>query len=119
MQNVEADVRLETIALSEDARALNGTVVVRNLSFQKWVVVRFTLDNWQTRSEVSARYQESLPGGGFDRFAFAIRLVDVLPRIEAKTMQLAVRFSIEGREMWDNNRSENYKVEFSRRKLLP
>ncbi|KZO95187.1 carbohydrate-binding module family 21 protein [Calocera viscosa TUFC12733] len=118
LQNVEGDVRLETITLSDDARALNGTIVVRNLAFQKWVVVRFTLDDWQTRSEVSGRHNESLPGGGFDRFAFSIRLVDVLPRIEAKTMQLAVRFSIEGREMWDNNRGENYKVEFSKRKLL-
>ncbi|EJU05740.1 hypothetical protein DACRYDRAFT_20130 [Dacryopinax primogenitus] len=116
LQNIEADVRLESVTLSEDARALNGTIVVRNLSYQKWVIVRFTLDNWTTRSEISARYVDSI-SDGFDRFAFSIRLVDVLPRIEAKTMQLAVRFSIEGREMWDNNGERNYRVEFWKRRV--
>jgi hypothetical protein len=27
--------------------AMRGTVLARNMSFQKWVAIRFTLDNWQ------------------------------------------------------------------------
>ncbi len=40
---------------------VDGVVRVCNLAFEKWIAVRFTLDKWQTPSEVTARYKESLP----------------------------------------------------------
>ena len=41
-------VILERVELQPDAPlALKGTALVRNISFQKWVTVRFTLDHWQ------------------------------------------------------------------------
>ncbi|KAJ7207610.1 hypothetical protein GGX14DRAFT_635703 [Mycena pura] len=69
---------------------LCGTLLVRNATFEKHVFVRFTLDEWCTTSEVSARYVASLPGPpsafspveepqpgpGWDRFEFAVRLTD-------------------------------------------
>jgi hypothetical protein len=39
---------------------VEGVVRVRNLPFEKWIAVRFTLYKWQTTSEVTARYKESL-----------------------------------------------------------
>ncbi|KAF8314420.1 hypothetical protein DL93DRAFT_2097186 [Clavulina sp. PMI_390] len=38
-----------------------GTILVENVSFGKSVHVRFTLDEWQTTSEVGATYVDSLP----------------------------------------------------------
>lgn len=35
---------------------------MRNLSFEKTVAVRFTLDDWQTTSEVLCGHNASLPG---------------------------------------------------------
>ena len=42
-------VVLERIELVANSGPLNlrGTVIVRNVAFQKWVAVRFTMDHWQ------------------------------------------------------------------------
>ncbi|KAI0668387.1 putative phosphatase regulatory subunit-domain-containing protein [Trametes maxima] len=111
---LDADLALEGLVLSEDGTSLNGTARVKNLAFEKWVAVRFTVDSWQTTSEVTARYAESLEGGVFDRFAFSIRLGDMLARIEEKTMFFALRYNVAGREIWDNNDTQNYKVTFAK-----
>jgi hypothetical protein len=39
---------------------VRGTLLLRNVAFEKHALVRFTLDGWQTTSEVSARYVTSL-----------------------------------------------------------
>ncbi|KAH9897637.1 hypothetical protein C8Q73DRAFT_641564 [Cubamyces lactineus] len=58
-----ANVFLETLALPRTRPpTLRGTVLVRNLSFEKTVAVRFTLDEWQTTSEVLCKHVVSLPG---------------------------------------------------------
>ncbi|KAI0285225.1 putative phosphatase regulatory subunit-domain-containing protein [Russula brevipes] len=108
------DVAVETIDLV--GSTVEGVVRVRNLAFEKWIAVRFTLDKWQTTSEVTARYKESLPHGTMDRFMFAIKLTDVLSRAEEKTLFLAVRYSVDGREIWDNNNGRNYQVRVVREK---
>ncbi|EIW63916.1 uncharacterized protein TRAVEDRAFT_61761 [Trametes versicolor FP-101664 SS1] len=58
-----ANVLLETLALPRTRPpTLRGTVLVRNISFEKVVAVRFTLDDWQTTSEVLCKHVVSLPG---------------------------------------------------------
>jgi hypothetical protein len=108
------DVAVESIDLI--GTTVEGIVRVRNLTFEKWIAVRFTLDKWQTTSEVTARYKESLSDGTFDRFVFAIKLADVLSHAEEKTLYLTVRYSVAGREIWDNNSGRNYQVRIVREK---
>ncbi|KAF7359149.1 CBM21 domain-containing protein [Mycena sanguinolenta] len=110
----ELDVKLQALTLGDDGTSVTGTVAVRNIAFDKWVAVRFTFDDWQTTSEVTARYSHSLSGGKVDVFSFTIRLNDLLARIEGKVMILAVRYSSAGREMWDNNGGGNYRARFKR-----
>lgn len=112
--NPAQDVYLETLEIAADGKSLRGITRVRNLAFEKWVAVRFTLDNWQTVSEVSAEHFESM-GAMSDRFVFSIRLQDLLSRIEEKTMFIALRYTVGGTEIWDNNGGLNYRVEFAKR----
>lgn len=99
--------------------AMRGTVLVRNVSFQKWVAIRFTLDHWQTVSEVACQHVSHVPPGttgdeGWDRFSFNIRLEDYKRKIEERILLLCVRFSIDGEEWWDSNMGANYRFSFKR-----
>lgn len=123
--SLDRDIFLERIYLSDDLRSVRGTVQVKNLSFEKWVAVRFTLDHWATVNEVSAEYSESIKEGSADRFVFSIKLNEVLnwPRgaglNETKTIFLCLRYTTNGREIWDNNDGANYQLDFRKRPALP
>ena len=113
----DSDVLLEELCLSNDGQSIQGKVRVKNLAFSKAVAIRFTFDQWQTTSEVTGRWMESLGGAEWDRFGFTIRLNDLLARIEGKTLVLAVRYTVAGKEIWDNNGGRNYVATFTRTKI--
>ncbi len=123
--SLDKDIFLERIYLSDDLRSVRGTVQVKNMSFEKWVAVRFTLDHWATVNEVSAEYSESIKEGTADRFVFSIKLNEVLnwPRgaglNETKTIFLCLRYTTGGREIWDNNDGGNYQLDFRKRPAQP
>ncbi|KAG1742692.1 carbohydrate-binding module family 21 protein [Suillus paluster] len=98
---------------------LSGTLLVRNLAFEKHVAVRFTLDDWQTVSEVRAQYVVSIPSlpsafissssskttvgdlvglaadhRGWDRFSFIIRLEDYTHSLGSRVLWLAARYRV-------------------------
>ncbi|PWN28964.1 hypothetical protein BDZ90DRAFT_135472 [Jaminaea rosea] len=124
--SVDKEIFLERIYLADDLRSVKGTVRVRNIAFEKWVAVRFTLDDWVTVNEVSADYAESVKDGESDRFTFSIKLNELLnwPRgaggHETKTMFLCLRYRTGGNaEFWDNNDGLNYQLDFRKRQLPP
>ncbi|KAI8942020.1 hypothetical protein NX059_000127 [Plenodomus lindquistii] len=110
-----APVRVERIFLASDNQTLVGTIACANISFQKFVVARFTLDYWKTTSEVVAEFNHDVrkkqKEDGYDRFNFNIKLVDQA-NLESKTLLLCVRYQVGGQEFWDNNNSMNYQVDF-------
>lgn len=114
-------VRLERVWLSNDHKFLIGSVVVANLAFSKAVTCRFTLDYWKTTSEVSGEYicevTPRVAQQGHDRFNFSIKLSD-LANLETKTLYFAIRYSVNGQELWDNSNGTNFQVDF-RKKMLP
>ncbi|KAG8765153.1 hypothetical protein FRC15_007180 [Serendipita sp. 397] len=110
---------------------LRGSILVKNVAFEKGVAIRFTLDNWQTTSEVVCQYVCSLPGLpspfpperiapgtqplSWDRFSFVIRLEDVERKLAERTIYLVARYSAVGvGEWWDNNNGANYKLAFKK-----
>ena len=110
----DTDLYIESLFLDDERKALRGIIMCKNMSFQKWVAARFTLDWWQTTSEVTATHKDSVKGGVYDRFSFNIKLDDILSRIEEMTMFLAIRYNTDGREIWDSNAGQNYKVLFEK-----
>ncbi|WVQ77739.1 hypothetical protein IAR50_007429 [Cryptococcus sp. DSM 104548] len=110
----QSELYLESIFLNDDRQSLRGIILCKNLSFQKWVAVRFTFDWWQTTSEVTGVFKESVKGGQYDRFMFTIKLGDLIPKIEQKTLFLAARYNVDGREIWDSNGGQNYQVLFTK-----
>jgi Carbohydrate/starch-binding module (family 21) len=111
-------VRVERVYLSSDNKTLIGVVAVQNLAFHKQVTARFTFDYWKTTSEVAADYSNDIRrkqvNDGCDRFNFIIKLNDQA-NLENKTMFFCVRYDVNGQQYWDNNRSINYQVEFSKK----
>lgn len=121
---------------------LTGTALVRNVSFQKSVVVRFTLDDWATVSEVGASWTahlDTLPASlvlppsesitlgdllvrreieesakdGWDRFTFNIKLGDYTSSLVNRTVFMVAKYQAGGvGEWWDNNAGTNYTVRF-------
>ena len=108
------DIGMETLEIAADYKSLKGTAVLRNIAFEKRLSIRFTFDEWQTVSEVTGEWQSTLVGGYADRWSFVIKLQDMLARIEDKKMFIALKYTVDGREIWDNNGGENYKAEFRR-----
>ncbi|KAF8898252.1 putative phosphatase regulatory subunit-domain-containing protein [Gymnopilus junonius] len=114
--NLNSDVALEEMVLSAEATSILGKVRVRNIAYAKSVAVRFTFDSWQTTSEVTGKYVASL-SSEFDGFSFSIRLNDLLATIEGKTLIVAIKYMVEGKEIWDNNFGHNYLATFKKTKM--
>ena len=110
--DASADVGLEDLSIAAEGTTLLGRVRLRNMAYTKELVARFTFDNWLTTSEVSGKYLETIDAV-FDRFTIMIRLGDILPRIDGKTLIFALRYTVAGREIWDNNHGRNYVATFS------
>lgn len=102
-------VTLENCSVSE--HALQGTVRVRNLSFQKDVRVRVTFDSWRSYQDVACAYlQKRFGGPETDIFQFDIALPKVL---DAKRKIEFCLFYLAGghaEPFWDNNNGQNYSV---------
>ena len=131
-------VRLKSITpiltrFGQQPLLLHGIVHVRNIAYEKQVAVRYTLDDWETTSEIRACYAYPLPAsparrgaalpgapidpgnGAWDQFSFAIPLMlRAPPNDPPRTLLLAVRFTVPGKgEWWDNNGGDNFRIVLS------
>ena len=89
-----------------------GTVKVKNISFEKSVTLRYTLDNWKTFTNVSTTYEPSgIRGDRFDTFSFKVECPSTL-KVGTKLV-FAIQYLVENsREFWDNNNGENYEIAY-------
>ncbi|WWD20126.1 hypothetical protein CI109_104602 [Kwoniella shandongensis] len=115
------NVILERVELQNGTGQLTmrGTVIVRNVAFKKWVAVRFTLDHWQTVSEVSGTHVCHIPAAtsgdeGWDRFSFSIKLEDYKRKLEERQVLLCLHYSVDGSDWWDSNDGMNYSFTFKK-----
>lgn len=100
------NVALESAAVTDPiCLTISGIVRVRNLDFHKSVHVRYSLDAWQSYSDLQAEYIPNSCDGFSDKFSFTIfgNSMEIGQRIE-----IALRFSCKGEQFWDNNHGINY-----------
>ena len=117
-QHLSLPVRVERVFIISSNIELIGCVTVSNLAFKKDVIVRYTLDDWNSYSDIAAEFIISLPklshSGGHDLFKFKISLAGQ-GDLEPRTLLFCVKYNVNSKEYWDNNNSANYQVNFKRR----
>ena len=110
-------VQLEFARFSSESSLIVGKILVKNITYQKDVVLRFTFDNWQTISEIRAFYdfqqndETSSKIEGFDRFTFNIKVNEFINlNSEPRCITFCVRYNVINEEFWDNNFGKNYQL---------
>lgn len=100
------NVSLESALLTEVALlAISGIVRVRNLSFHKFVHVRYSKDNWASFSDLQATFVPNSSDGFCDNFSFTLygHTLNIGERLE-----FAIRYDCSAGQFWDNNGGTNY-----------
>lgn len=90
-------------------RALSGTVKVRNIEYEKKVMVRISFDGWKSFRDVSCQYMHSTYGSA-DTDIFSFELALPKPSISRRATEFCISFQCGQKIHWDNNLGRNYKI---------
>lgn len=90
-------------------RALSGTVKVRNIEYEKKVMVRITFDGWKSFRDVSCQYMHSTYGSA-DTDTFSFELALPKPSISCRATEFCISFQCRQKTHWDNNHGRNYRI---------
>lgn len=84
-----------------------GRIRVRNLTFEKCIIVRYTFDGWRSIEDIIATFIPGASNTTTDTFFFHI-----LPpkRDVERKMEFAICYRVCGCEYWDNNFGDNYRL---------
>ena len=103
----ERRVSLEHCTVDDVLLAVSGTIRVANISFEKHVAVRYTINGWMTYTDEVAKYAHG--GGKSDQFTFKIHLPDYFDF--SSRMEFSVMYVVAGQTFWDSNFGANYRIE--------
>ena len=105
----ESNVSLENVIVKSNENDLTGTVKVKNISFEKRVIIRSTTDNWSSHQDVNCSFVDNNTSSSvtiiYDTFSFKLSLND-----SNDNVQFCVCFQSPQGEYWDNNDGKNYKL---------
>nr|XP_060633647.1 protein phosphatase 1 regulatory subunit 3A [Anolis sagrei ordinatus] len=108
LQKVRAQkVWLESVEFLPGITCMKGTIRVLNVSFEKLVYVRMSLDNWLTYYDILGDYVPNSCDGETDQFLFKISLVPPYQRDGAK-IEFCIRYETSAGIFWSNNDNKNY-----------
>ncbi len=89
--------------------AFTGVIRVLNVSFNKAVYIRSTMDNWATYFDHPAEYVQGSNDGDTDKFSFKLSFAP--PYItHGSRIEFVVRYETSDGDFWANNSSMNYVV---------
>ncbi|XP_043084385.1 protein phosphatase 1 regulatory subunit 3A [Puntigrus tetrazona] len=105
----EQKIELESLELHSGTTTLRGIVRVLNISFDKTVYVRTSLDSWKSHFDLLAEYVPGSNSGGTDCFSFKLTLVP--PFVEEGTrVDFCLRYETTLGTFWANNNEKNYSL---------
>ncbi|KAJ7329713.1 hypothetical protein JRQ81_015887 [Phrynocephalus forsythii] len=108
LQKVRAQkVWLESIEFLPGMTCMKGTIRVLNVSFEKFVYVRMSLNNWLTYYDVLGEYVPNSCDGETDQFSFKLSLVPPYQRDGVK-VEFCIRYETSVGIFWANNDNQNY-----------
>ncbi|XP_066118245.1 protein phosphatase 1 regulatory subunit 3A [Saccopteryx bilineata] len=98
---------LESAEYLPGSTSMKGIIRVLNISFEKLVYVRMSLDNWQTHFDILAEYVPNSCDGETDQFSFKISLVPPYQKDGGK-VEFCIRYETSIGTFWSNNNGTNY-----------
>ncbi|KAI8992253.1 putative phosphatase regulatory subunit-domain-containing protein [Pilobolus umbonatus] len=101
-------VKLVTLYWNSDLQVVQGSVMVENLAYEKTVVIRYSLDDWDSYEEVKGVYVSSQDSQ--DEFSF-----EIYPQ-SSYSIDLAVQYQVNQRVYWDNHDGDNYHLSWLKKK---
>lgn len=112
-------VALENVIVKQNEGAVDGTVKVKNLDFEKEVLIRATSDGWRTHEDTYCAFVETGPlnkngASIYDTFGFRLQLP-----IHSRKLDFCVCFRCHDTEYWDNRNGENFTIEKSSVRKTP
>lgn len=98
---------LESTEYLPGSTCMKGIIRVLNISFEKLVYVRMSLDDWQTHYDILAEYVPNSCDGETDQFSFKIALVPPYQK-EGNKVEFCIRYETSVGTFWSNNKGTNY-----------
>ncbi|XP_004641395.1 protein phosphatase 1 regulatory subunit 3A [Octodon degus] len=98
---------LESTEYPPGSTSMKGIIRVLNVSFEKLVYVRMSLDDWQTYYDILAEYVPNSCDGESDQFSFKISLVPPYQKDGSK-VEFCIRYETSLGTFWSNNNGTNY-----------
>lgn len=104
---------LENCVASDRDLAVSGVIRVANISYEKKVIVRYTLDYWKTFKEIPTTYVPNSNDVATDRFMFILHLPAGFGHVSAESnhLEFAVQYLAGTADHWDSNGGSNYAVD--------
>ncbi|NXA81186.1 PPR3A phosphatase, partial [Thryothorus ludovicianus] len=114
----EQKVMLESVLLLPGITCMNGIVRVLNVSFEKQVYVRMTLNNWLSYYDILAEFMPNSCGSETDQFCFKISLVPPFQKDGTK-VEFCIRYETSVGTFWANNDGKNYTLICHKKETVP
>ncbi|KFV44302.1 Protein phosphatase 1 regulatory subunit 3A [Tyto alba] len=114
----EQKVLLESIVFVPGITCMNGVIRVLNVSFEKMVYVRMTLNNWLSYYDILAEFMPNSCGSETDQFCFKISLVPPYQQDGAK-VEFCIRYETSLGTFWANNDDKNYTLICHKKETVP
>ncbi|NXF10861.1 PPR3A phosphatase, partial [Smithornis capensis] len=114
----EQKVMLESILFVPGITCMNGIVRVLNISFEKQVYVRFTLNNWLSYYDILADFMPNSCDNETDQFCFKITLVPPYQKDGVK-VEFCIRYETSVGTFWANNDDKNYTLICHKKETVP